>query len=306
MCAFLTITVAGHGLVSLDHVMPLAPELDTAGLLARDPRVWSLALKALYGSNMTTVNTYPSKILTMGISNDTSTEVNRLVGNFLHDMARYLLAESSEFNIGQTWAADHPQGLPLDDFVGNIYDVITAGQQARLVRDSFFSDYAAVNDERLPFVNPSPLARWAVADNASTTIEDANGRRIQFRDWLDNRILHADEHTCSEYLMVYLPREPKPKYRNTYLAGVTPPASFSTSRISVLGEIPDFVVPIGEVAYLSDITNRTEYLPVTVDLMAKKGCDGMLSSLIEALFQEGIVKTSRAGRSLVHGGRVNQ
>ncbi|KAM0712014.1 hypothetical protein Q7P37_011108 [Cladosporium fusiforme] len=293
-----------HGLVSLDHAMPLAPELDTAGLLARNPRIWGLAMKALYGPNMKIVNSFPSKILTIGIANNTSTEMNRLVQTFLSKLTNFLSAASSEFNISQAWAADHPQSLPLDDFVGDMYDVITAKQQARLVRNSFYSDYAKVNGKRLPFVNPSPLARWAVADNNSGTIEDANARRTRFRDWLNGDILHADEKTCSEHLLVYLPRIPKPKYRNTYLTGVTPPANFSTSRISVLGEIPDFVVPIGEVAYLSDVTNRTEYLPVTLDFMARKGCDGMLSSLIGALFDGGIVKASQAGKSLVRSGHI--
>lgn len=284
--------------------MPLAPELDTAGLLTRDPRTLGLALKALYRSNITIVENYPSKILTTGFPNNASTELDRLLHTFLQNLTLFLSAKPLVFNITQMWAADHFRSLPLDEYVGNIYDVITAKQQAHLVRDPFYLEYAAVNDNRLPFVNPSPLVRWAVADNTSAMIKEANSRRTQFRDWLNTRIFLPDAESCSESLMVYVPRTPKPKYRNSYLAGVTPPANFSTSRISVLGELPDFVVPIGEVSYFSKITNHTEYLPVTVDFMARKGCDGMLSSLIEALSRKGIIQASRAGRSLVNGGKI--
>ena len=37
-----------HGLVSLDGAIPLAPQLDTAGLMARDPALWEIASRVLY------------------------------------------------------------------------------------------------------------------------------------------------------------------------------------------------------------------------------------------------------------------
>ncbi len=45
----------------------------------------------------------------------------------------------------------------------------------------------------------------------------------------------------------------------------------------MFAEVPDVVVPVGQASYQSTITNHTEVLPVTVDLMAAKGCDGMVS-----------------------------
>ena len=50
-----------HGLVSLTGVMPLAPELDTAGFLTRDPVLWSKAQRVLY-SNLSTFTSYPRTI----------------------------------------------------------------------------------------------------------------------------------------------------------------------------------------------------------------------------------------------------
>jgi hypothetical protein len=45
-------------------------------------------------------------------------------------------------------------------------------------------------------------------------------------------------------------------------------------------------------------------LPVTVDFMAAKGCDGMLFSLIQELHAAGIVKTALTGRSGISGGEI--
>ena len=67
---------------------------------------------------------------------------------------------------------------------------------------------------------------------------------------------------------------------------------------------PDFVVPIGEAAYFSNITQHEEKLPVTVDIMAARGCDGLIFDLVRDLVEVGILKESVAGRSNVGGGEV--
>ncbi|KAJ6446974.1 glutamyl-tRNA(Gln) amidotransferase [Purpureocillium lavendulum] len=275
--------------------MPIAPELDTAGLFARDPRLWKAAAAALYRGNMAVVDRFPSSILTVGFPNDSKSELAYMLVEFLKSLSVLLRANTTAFNVTTAWAESYPASQPFDVFINNTYEVITATEQANLVRNPFYAKYAASHDGRLPFVNPSPLDRWAVGDAFPDALGEARTKQKQFRDWLNAVVLPSDSESCSKNLFVYVPRIPKPKYRNTYLHGVTPPAAFSASRISVMGEVPDLVVPIGEIPYKSAVTNHTEYLPVTVDLMARKGCDGMLFSLVERLLAEGIVGVSRPG-----------
>ena len=64
------------------------------------------------------------------------------------------------------------------------------------------------------------------------------------------------------------------------------------------------VVPIGQASFQSVITNHSEFLPVTVDFMAARGCDGMIFSLVQDLLKAGIIKKSVAGASNVDGGEV--
>jgi hypothetical protein len=61
---------------------------------------------------------------------------------------------------------------------------------------------------------------------------------------------------------------------------------------------------VGQAEYFSTITNHTEYLPVTVDFMVAKRCDGMLLSLIQDLYKAGIVSASMAGGSETTGGDI--
>lgn len=64
------------------------------------------------------------------------------------------------------------------------------------------------------------------------------------------------------------------------------------------------VVPIGQASTFSTITNHNESLPVTVDFMAAKGCDGMIFSLVQDLLKAGIVKDSMAGGTNLDGGEI--
>lgn len=97
-------------------------------------------------------------------------------------------------------------------------------------------------------------------------------------DWFNSKILVNNSKTCSESLLLYT-ADISPQYRNQYNGPPTVPFGFSTGRISVFTEVPDVVVPIGQASYQSTITGHMEMLPVTVDFLAAKGCDGMVSAL---------------------------
>lgn len=61
---------------------------------------------------------------------------------------------------------------------------------------------------------------------------------------------------------------------------------------------------VGSAAYLSNITQHEEYLPVTVDILAAKGCDGMIYGLVQDLVAAGVLKSSLAGYSSDLGGEI--
>jgi hypothetical protein len=238
----------------------------------------------------------------VGFPSSVNKTLDQMILDFLGNVTSYLSATTTVFNLTESWAKTKPEAPPFAEFINNTYDVITSNEQVRLVREPFYADYAAANDGRLPFVIPSALVRWAVADNNSLMLDEANDKQQQFKNWIEAEVLPPDTDSCSKHLFMYVPRTPTPKPRNVYLSGPTAPAAFSTSRISPLGEVPDFVVPIGQISYHSNITNHDEFLPVTVNFVARKGCDGMLFSLVESLVAEGIVKGVKAGRSNVDGG----
>jgi hypothetical protein len=291
-----------HGLVGLEHTMPLAPVLDTPGLLARDPIVWIEAAKAMYGANVSITDTYPRDIQTLGWPTEADSVADELLIDFLGNITDFLQAKATAYNMTAAWSEDNVDLEPLSTLMNLTYAIIITKQQIPLVREPFFADYAAKHDGRTPFVNPVPLARWGWGENQTMTLEEAIADKTTFMTWTNDTVLAPSSETCSKSLVMYVGSVGSTRYRNVYLDEPGVPLGFSSSRISVMAENPDFVIPIGEAPYNSTITNHVEYLPVTVNLMAAKGCDGMLFSLIGALYKAGILKEALAGRSGVTGG----
>lgn len=67
---------------------------------------------------------------------------------------------------------------------------------------------------------------------------------------------------------------------------------------SVQSQGPEAVFPIGEVPYLSNITNVEEKLPVVIDVLAHRNCDLMLLDLAKALGDASLLKEVKTGSTL--------
>ncbi|KAF2110645.1 glutamyl-tRNA amidotransferase [Lophiotrema nucula] len=293
-----------HGLVGLEHTMPLSPVLDTPGLLARDPNIWAEVAKVMYGPNITFSNNYPSAITTIEWPTTNDTIADGLLLDFLAKVTDFLQANVSTFNITTAWAEGNPTLPPVEEYLNITYPILISQQQYSLFTKQFYADYAAKHDGRRPFIDPVPLYRWAWGQNSTSTVEEAVHNKTDFMAWFNSTVLVPDEVTCSNSLLMYVGTAATTQYRNVYLDSPVAPSGFGIWSVSGFSEVPDMVVPIGEAPYNSTITLHEEYLPVAVDFMAAKGCDGMIFSLIQDLHKAGILKTAKAGYSGVTGGDI--
>ncbi|KAF5533876.1 glutamyl-tRNA(Gln) amidotransferase subunit A [Fusarium phyllophilum] len=289
-----------HGLVDLSRVIPLGPEFDAAGFLARDAKIWATACRVMYSNLTTNYTRYPKRILTydLPLTKDADlSESDRIVVQFVERLVEFLSADLSTFNHTEEWSRSHPAGTPSDlqEFVGSTWAVISAKQQTRLVRDRFFKDYAAAHDGRVPFVNPSTNGSWSWSDTLPALLDEAVANKTIFKSWWEETMLPKNGETCSESLMLYMFKDATLDYRSDYgsamgsggLTGVL--LGLNMGFISPMVGNPDFAIPIGQVKYDSSITRHTEHLPVSIRVMAGEGCDGMLLDLINDLVKAGIL-----------------
>ncbi|KPI43369.1 Amidase 1 [Cyphellophora attinorum] len=279
-----------HGLVELTGVMPLAGALDTAGFLTRDPYIWNAAQAVMYAENYVqpTNKTYPKKVqLYTGYpKNASASNASEILVGFADKLADFLGAETLDFNITSAWEDTHPEGVPdsLAAFANLTYAALIGKNQTGLLRDRFYEDYAAAHDGRTPFVNPSPRIRWAWADTQDDSIfDEALTNKTIFMDWFNSEVVPAtNDSACSDSLMLYV--------------GATGGDGSLTPRDTY------FTAP--GTSFYSNASNHEEYLPVAVEVIAAKGCDGMLTSLAIDLVEAGIITIPKPGQTLADGGEI--
>lgn len=91
--------------------------------------------------------------------------------------------------------------------------------------------------------------------------------------------------------------------RNEYSSSPSIPFGFSSGRISSFTECPDSVFPVGQTSGYSSITQHVEFFPVTVDVLAAKGCDGLLIRLAQDLIKAGVIFMPNVGQT-IYGGEI--
>ncbi|KAJ5974586.1 hypothetical protein N7481_011796 [Penicillium waksmanii] len=289
------------GAIDLDHVLPLCHDIDTVGVFARDAEIWSTTMHAWY-PNFTDYQKYPTKIFYQNSSfPDANTDAGSLLEALVQKVETFLGARREYVDIATRWEETHPNNAPsnLTELLNTTYAILTSVGQYRSLALPFYADYAAKHNDRQPFVNPGPLKRWQWGqDNGGDYAYNlALKNKTIFRIWWEAEGYgRADLHTCSEGVYVYPYSKGETQYRNVYTSAPTePPMGFKDGRISIMADVPDFVVPVGEIPYNSTVSFRTEYMPVTMSFVAARGCDFMLANLIRDLQADSILKPVSTG-----------
>ena len=125
--------------------------------------------------------------------------------------------------------------------------------------------------------------------------------------WYEANLQYSTADSCSESLLIYdIGTGGKPSFRErelndspeaSYLAIKPPGAAITGANICPIFGCADFTVPIGQVPYRSNVTFHEEMVPVTINLVVKRGCDFVLYNMIERLADEGVLKTVKTGRT---------
>ena len=195
-----------HALVNLTGVMPLAPELDTAGFICRDPTLWATAARVLY-DGLEFYTQFPKRISTYNFPTSGDDPSDAIVLSFLGTLEKFLSATSSSLDLNTLWASTKPSTAPntLNDLLNITYPILISQEQTTLVRDPFYAAYAAIHDGRLPAVDTAPLVRWAFGDSfPASALTDAITNKTIFMDWFNTNVLVSDSTTCSDSLLLYV------------------------------------------------------------------------------------------------------
>lgn len=236
-----------HGAAPLQFTMPLAPELDTAALIVRDPLLLRDAATELYAlARNQSYDHLPTQLLIEDLPHGLTNESIAIIGQFLNGLKGVLgIKRADWFNISTTWQVSRPLSAPSDlqVLLGHAYAIIIGQRQTELVRDPFYTKYTHLHDGRLPAINPVPLARWAFGDaQPSTASADALKNKTMFMNWFQDHVLKEDNQSCTSGVLAYV-SPPTVQYRSTYRSPPTVPTGFTSQYWSVMADSPDVTIP---------------------------------------------------------------
>ncbi|KAK1637807.1 amidase [Colletotrichum phormii] len=309
-----SVIVATHDtrLVSFSTCESNTFNADTAGVFCRDPVKWASFAKAWYDPSLhqdTSLNglsalsvsddrTFPKRILYpvdhLPLQNPAAETIFQ---KFLSDASAALGATVEKVNLTET--IEDVTGRPILQLLGDLlvlwtHDLITETAQPLLAQ------YAPAF---------SPLDEPYRGAFHSLTVDDnvykaAMTNRTRDAALWHEKALFSTDTSCSEAIFVYdVGTGGIPTFRSQDLnsdPGSTTPVNPTTPQAgstvaSYFGDA-DYTIPIGQVSYFSNVTFQDEIMPVTVNLVAKRGCDFVLFNLVNDLADKGILKTVSTGQ----------
>ncbi|KIW19498.1 hypothetical protein PV08_00070 [Exophiala spinifera] len=315
-----------QGLMTLERVMPLGGATDTAGVFSRNPYKWikfskawytpshfqSTALTGLSPLSLPDTNAFPKRILypvEYLPLNNSAAEV--VLQEFIANMSTLFGMTVEKFNFTATVQnASDPQVANLTYLSSGPLGVINSYTQWEEVAKPLITTWAKLYDGRFPPVDPARRPGWRrynESQNTAATYQKALQEKNLAVEWYEQNLQFSTDESCSESVMLYdIGPGGLPSFREeslnespaaSYLAIKPPTAQITGANICPIYGCADFTIPIGQVPYFSNVTFHEEMVPVTINMVVKRGCDFVLLNMIEQMADAGILKTVKTGRA---------
>ncbi|KAK9438002.1 glutamyl-tRNA(Gln) amidotransferase [Metarhizium brunneum] len=240
-----------HGAVDLSGAIPLSPAMDTVGMLARDPLLWSKINRVLYAGSVKEFAKFPKSILLdpssakkLSAAKQEYPKMAAAANNFLNHVSKILAANVSTFSIDEAWNKSTPVAFnttPIVNAVDRIYSDLTRYEQWNDFGKAFVSEYMETHNGEFPHMVPDVRVGWLLA-NASLTEDDHKGDlkdKSGVAEWVAKKFLTRDEDTCSNAIYVYFTmpyKSYKPDisgdWSNPYIAELI--SSISKQKLQIL------------------------------------------------------------------------
>jgi hypothetical protein len=172
-----------------------------------------------------------------------------------------------------------------------------------------------------PIFDPVPVQMFLRAQRyAPADYEKAVKVRDDFLFTIGEDLFRQDPSSCSDSIFIYdtatggLPSYRKEEYNSlpgaTFLLLTRPgpdskvPESFH--YLASMAGLPEVGIPLGQVKYFSHISQKSEYLPISIQLVTRRGCDEIITSLVEDLTKNGFLKTTHTGAAAFDDGKKEE
>lgn len=288
-------------MINLDRVIPLGGATDTAGVFSRNPHKWIKFSRAWYDpklhqdssvTGLSTLNVPDSKAFPRTIIypkdylalNNSAAEV--ILQEFIQNLIKVFNMTLKKLNFTETLLNANDSGALAFDQANEATSVINTYTQWTAIGKPLVKTWRSLFSNRFP---PIDFARrgdfrelekndfgYRASDYATALV-----KRREAVDWYESKFQYSTPKSCSESVMLYdIGTGGKPSYREkmlndypaaSYLAVLPKGTLMTGANICPIFGCVDFTVPLGQVPYFSNVTFRTEMVPVTINMVVKRG-----------------------------------
>lgn len=318
-----------QGLMILEGVIPLGGATDTAGVFSRDPKKWAHFARHWYTSDLhQDTNTTGLSELVVPQSNTSgfpktllyptdylplnNTAAQPILDAFISNLTSLFGMQIQRFNFTATVQnASDPIVANLTARNDDVLSIIDYHPQWEEIGQPLISAWAEEFDGRFPPIDKAYRDPWSTWNTTTgSTLEEyaqAVDRKRRSVDWYEENLQFSTPDACSGSVMLYdigtggLPsyrEEGLNYYDNASFLAVTPKGTVTAgANLCPLFGCADFTVPIGQAPYESRITFHEELVPVTINMVVKRGCDFVLYDMVEKLADTGVLHPVKTGNS---------
>ncbi|EUC43328.1 hypothetical protein COCMIDRAFT_101179 [Bipolaris oryzae ATCC 44560] len=314
-----------QGLMSLERVIPLGAATDTAGVFSRDPHKWVKFAKAWYAPHlyqdtsitglsplvMPDTNAFPKTIIYptdyLPLNNSAAEPI---LAKFIEEMAGVFDMRVKKVNFTATVQNARDPIASNFTIMNQATGTINTWSSWLVVGRPLITAWRDMFEGRFPPIDPARRPGW-ISFNESVTNQASYDAALETKRqavaWYEDEFQYSTAESCSESVMLYdIGTGGLPSFRErllnespdaSYLAVRPEGAAVTGASICPIFGCADFTVPIGQVPYQSNVTFHEEMVPVTINMVVKRGCDFVLYNMISKLADEGILKTVKTGRT---------
>ncbi|CAK7229734.1 hypothetical protein SCUCBS95973_007328 [Sporothrix curviconia] len=235
----------------------------------------------------------------------TNAAQTRVIDTFVAGVEAAFGIQRTPFSLAAKWAAEAPDGPEHTDIAKYLVD---AGIFP-FYHDQYHNSAAFRNDYQQkfgkpPFVHRALHWQWeAVGKTISQEQRDALWRRSEiYRAWLGSSSVFDVDAAPDVLTVMALPIESgQPSYRDAPVPSYLPLLSgYAALNMSPMMRAPEVTAPIGDIPYMSTVTQREERLPVAVSLIGPPGADLLLVDIVEKGMKAGHIPTQVKTGSLLY------
>lgn len=298
------------GIFNLTGILVAIAEQDTPGFLTRSPSVF-IKLGRWWAKDTPLEDaadaSLPSNLLFYADEPAlTQPEAEAMKLGFFGKVSEALNLTASSINVTEIWLSTGPSdGEPMSTYMSYVYSDQNSIQFYEKIGKELDELYAAHNNGSHFPADPPVNSTWQDAHNETTIARHPQSvrKRELFGAWWNENVMKASKTACSESFFAHsyhvAPAAEKITWREN---GVV--TYYYNGVYANYAGIPEIVVPIGQIKYLSPYTLREEWQPVTVAFAVAKGCDLKLFELVDRLESLGLLKETLAGKVAYHTDEV--